>query len=208
VAVKTIAVGETVTSSDVNRYLANSGLVYIKSQTIGTAQSNILVSDAFSTEYENYKVILSGGVGSTAQNIAFQLDGAGANYYGSTIVANYSSTSVSSASVNNSGFWGYAGASSTDTNFLSVDIFSPYFVKTTGISGPYIDPRTTGNGGIFSGFHNVGRSFTAFRLIVAGTMTGGTITVYGYREFGTETTYNEAGITYNEAGYTYNDRGR
>jgi hypothetical protein len=35
-AIKTFTTGEVLTASDTNTYLANSGLVYVKSQTIGS----------------------------------------------------------------------------------------------------------------------------------------------------------------------------
>jgi hypothetical protein len=39
-------------------------LTLIKTQTIGTAVSSVTVTGAFSTTYDNYKIIVSGGVAS------------------------------------------------------------------------------------------------------------------------------------------------
>lgn len=52
-AIKTFTTGEVLTASDTNTYLANSGLVFVKSQTIGSAVTSVTVSDAFSATYDN-----------------------------------------------------------------------------------------------------------------------------------------------------------
>jgi hypothetical protein len=40
------------------------GLVLIKTETIGTTVGSVNVTDAFSSTYENYKIIISGGASS------------------------------------------------------------------------------------------------------------------------------------------------
>jgi hypothetical protein len=57
-AIKTFTTGEVLTASDTNTYLANAGLVYVKSQTIGTGVSSVIVSDCFTTDYDNYKIVV------------------------------------------------------------------------------------------------------------------------------------------------------
>ena len=58
-AIKTFTTGEVLTAADTNTYLANSGLVYVKSQTIGSAVSSVNVTSAFSSTYDNYVITLS-----------------------------------------------------------------------------------------------------------------------------------------------------
>ena len=55
-AVKTFTT-EVLTSADTNTYLANSGLVYVKSHTI-TSGASVVVTDAFSSTYDNYLIIV------------------------------------------------------------------------------------------------------------------------------------------------------
>ena len=46
-----------------------SGLTLVKAQTIGTTVSSVTVTDAFSATFDNYKIIISDGVGSTNSGI-------------------------------------------------------------------------------------------------------------------------------------------
>ena len=57
-AIKTFTTGEVLTAADTNTYLANSGLVLVKSQTIGTGVASVTISDAFSTTYDNYRITI------------------------------------------------------------------------------------------------------------------------------------------------------
>ena len=52
----------------------NSALVLISSTTIGTTVSSVTVSSAFSSTYDAYKIVLTGGVGSASDSaIALKL---------------------------------------------------------------------------------------------------------------------------------------
>jgi hypothetical protein len=181
-AVQTFTSGQILTAADTNTYLANSGLVYITQATIGTGVSTAAVANCFSSTYDNYKVIVNGGVGSTVQALGLSLTGSAAGYYGSTIVAAYSAAVATSNGMNNIAQWTFAGVSGPLNNFLNVDLLGPNIAKATGASGAYINPSTVGNGGIFAGYHDSLFQATGLTISVSGTMTGGTITVYGYRK--------------------------
>jgi hypothetical protein len=58
-AIKTFTAGSVLTASDTNTYLANSGLVYITTLSPSTG-STIQFTNAFSSTYKNYRVIVSG----------------------------------------------------------------------------------------------------------------------------------------------------
>ena len=105
-AVKTFTT-EVLTSADTNTYLANSGLVYITSTTIGTGVSSVTLSSVFSATYDNYRVIYQIGDANTinALNITFN-NSTGATYshggahvlYGvATVVAETSNTGLTSS---------------------------------------------------------------------------------------------------------------
>ena len=49
--------GDVLTAADLN---ASSGLVFIKSQTIGSGVSSVTVTNVFSSTFENYKVVTTG----------------------------------------------------------------------------------------------------------------------------------------------------
>jgi len=181
-AIKTFTSGEVLTAADTNTYLANSGLVYITQATIGSGVSSVTVSNAFSSTYDSYKVIVNGGVGSAAQAINLRLGASATGYYSVTPVFPYAGGAVTNNNVNNGVSWTFAGVSTTVDNNMIFDIIQPFATKVTSVTGSYINPSAGAIAGSFMGFHDNASSFSAFTLIVTGTMTGGTITVYGYRK--------------------------
>jgi hypothetical protein len=71
-AIKTFTTGEVLTASDTNTYLANSGLVFVKSQAI-TSGSTVVVTDAFSSTYDNYRIVIDNGVATGNGAVGLQL---------------------------------------------------------------------------------------------------------------------------------------
>ena len=61
--------GEVFRAQDANAV----GLWLVKSQTIGTGVSSVTVTDAFSADYDSYKIVISGGVGSATAVLRTQL---------------------------------------------------------------------------------------------------------------------------------------
>jgi len=177
-AIKTFTTGEVLTASDTNTYLANSGLVYVSTTTWSGAASSIPVANCFSSTYDNYKIVLTGGVGSTAQAIQLQLTGSTASYYGILTYVSYATGATTNVTTNNGSLWQYVGESSSSMQWVDLDIFNPYLAKFTMFGGPYVGSVA----GTVGGYHGVASSYTGFTLSVAGTMTGGSITVYGYRK--------------------------
>jgi hypothetical protein len=157
------------------------GLWLVKTQTIGTGVSSVVVADAFSSIYDNYKVVVFGGVGSTVQVIQFQLTGSATGYYGNAILSSYSGSTVSGNPITNAASWTFGGVSTPNTNAMNIDLLGPNLPKTTTFQTNYLNTDTAGVTGSVSGFHNGITQFTGFTLIVGGTMSGGTIRVYGYR---------------------------
>jgi hypothetical protein len=102
-----------------------------------------------------------------------------AGYYIGLQYVTYSTSLVAGASGNNAASWSYAGEASPGKTSINIDLLSPFLAKNTVISGSYAGSVA----GFIAGYHDVATSFTAFTISVAGnTMTGGTITVYGYRK--------------------------
>ena len=170
--------GDILTATDMN----SVGLWLVKTQTIGTAVSSVTVTDAFSSNYDNYKIIVSGGVGSTSSSIGLRLGASATGYYAGLIYGSYSGATVSFIGTNNGASFSFAGVGTSNSLTANIDLLNPYATKTTGISNAYIDSATAGAAGTASGFHNSATQHTAFTLLVgSGTITGGTIKVYGYR---------------------------
>jgi hypothetical protein len=180
-AIKTFTTGEVLTASDTNTYLANSGLVFIKQQTVGATVGSVTVSDAFSATYENYKITYTAGVSSTAGTaLAMTLGATVTGYYSSINAVSYATSGVIPIGSNNTANFTYAGIARSNYSHVNIDLFSPFTAQRTTVSGPFINSDASG---IFAGFLDNTTSYTAFTLTPgSGTITGGIITVYGYRK--------------------------
>ena len=157
------------------------GLVLINTTTIGTAVSSVTVSGAFSATYENYKIVVTGGVGSTAGNLGLILGATTTNYYYGLQGANYSG-SANTVGAANAASWLLAGNFTTDSINLNCEILQPNLTKITTLNGNYIGLQTSASANFFGGMLNNSTAYTAFTITPStGTLTGGTIRVYGYQ---------------------------
>lgn len=183
-AIKTFTTGEVLTASDTNTYLANSGLVFIKQQTIGAGVTSVPVTSAFSTDYDNYRIIISkvaiSAIGNSAQ---MTINGS----TGSTYSASGTYMTPTSATVNgynqnqtSGGFWlGITGG----TWSTSFDVLSPFLGTATNCVGQSAGSSGGAYYNTFMGADSNAASSTGFTIVQATTnWTGGTITVYGYRK--------------------------
>ena len=170
-------------------YLLNGGqgLTLIKKQVIGTAVSSVAITNAFSSTYANYKIIVNGGTISAGNPVFIQLGPSSVSayntsYYLNFIYANYSTASVASSSDSNTNSWQDAMYPGGNGYVAEFDLFNPQASYRTGIKGTRFDLASGGIAGPITGFHDSTNSFTDFSLLPqsASTLTGGTIYVYGY----------------------------
>jgi hypothetical protein len=158
-----------------------SGLTLISATTIGTTVASVTVSSAFSTTYDNYYINLSGGIASADCNLNLTLGATATGYY-----SNYSYQAVSSSTVtvgNGSNTTSFPSVGSGSASVLSAQIFlqNPFIAKITTVSAQQFPTSTTQYSNNSLGFLNNTTSYTAFTLTTStGTMTGGTVRVYGY----------------------------
>lgn len=157
---------------------AYPGLRLVKKQTIGTAVSSIVVTDAFSSTYDNYKIIITGGVGSAADNfLSMKLGSTTTEYYQSRIGLTFTGT-TDNGNDNNASQWTVVARINPNMIMSSFDLLAPYLSSWTAFYG---GNSSVGSAGIVSGLQKSTTSFTGFTLTPgAGTVTGGTIYVYGY----------------------------
>lgn len=150
--------------------------------TIGNAVSSVSVT-CFSALYENYRILIWGGAGSTAQTMTMQLGASATGYYSALILATYAATPTPSYVGDSNGTsWQYAGGSFVNGNAMDVTLYGPNLAARTGITiHNRLDTRTGGSMGMGNGFHDVATAYTSFTIAVTGTMTGGSIRIYGYR---------------------------
>jgi hypothetical protein len=157
------------------------GLWLVKTQTVGATVPSVTVTDAFSADYDNYKIVYTGGVGSTGIVISMRLGATISGYYSQTIYSLYSSTAgpISNVPDNNAAQWTYVGRANANSTYMSTELFMPFlasrtYFNTFGISTA--DMTAT------AGLLDNTTSYTAFTIFpTSGTLTGGTIRVYGYR---------------------------
>ena len=173
------ASGDVLNASDMN----GVGLWLVKSQAVGSGVASVEVTGAFSADYQNYRIIYTGGVASgAAQALNLRLGATTTNYFNGATFAVYATGANGNVAYNNTQTsFVYAGsADATMGTFLTVDIFNPFdSTKYTGFGGSFIVTDVAGHTG---GVHKSNSSFTAFTIFPAtGTLTGGTIRVYGYR---------------------------
>jgi hypothetical protein len=156
------------------------GLWLVKTQTVGTGVSSVTVSDAFSATYDHYKIVYQGACSTGGEVLRLRLGSNTANYYGNVIYANYGNGAAQSiADAPATSFTHCSGGFFGQTS-LDVTVFNPFLTTRTGMSTTiYMDEN---NAGSKRGTLLDNNSYTAFTLLTgAGTITGGTIRVYGYR---------------------------
>lgn len=161
---------------------ASSGaLTLVKTQTIGSAVSSVTVSSAFSATYDNYLITINGGVASEANTLDLELGSTTTGYYYFGIYGNATSGSVTGEAGNNVSKIRFIG--SGDTSILSGQcvIQNPNLAKRTAFYYGSIRTGTANMNLIWAGSETSTTQHTAFTLTASsGTITGGTIRVYGY----------------------------
>ena len=157
------------------------GLVLVKSQVVGSGVSSVAVTNAFSSLYDNYLITLNGGTVSTDASMSMILGASSTGYYGFMSYGQANTSTPLGAGRNNAvnAAW-VGGGTSGQMCHVRVEVFGPFAARYTKLLNSSYQ-----NGiayGIMNGEHRVATSFTGFTLSPdAGTLTGGTIRVYGYR---------------------------
>jgi len=182
----TYTAGEVLTAASLNANLSFAasspagGLTLVKSQTIGTTVSSVAVTDAFSATYDNYFITINDGIASANGVFRFILTGSTASYYATRLGIQYSDGASSPGSDNNAANVSNAGVSQTSGLYAAINVSNPFLAKPS--YGTYSYQGTDGSNGVL-GFwnHRVSTSYTGFTITPStGTITGGTIRVYGY----------------------------
>jgi hypothetical protein len=180
-AIKTFTTGEVLTAADTNTYLANSGLVYVTSATIGSGVSSVTVSNAFSATYDNYRIIVNAGAGSAIASLRLTLGATATGYYYAGKARDYSGSDLN-VQGSNVAFWYSA---ETEPNGMSgiIELQNPQLAKRTLFNTTITAPRSAGYWLAVGGYLDNDTQYTAFTFTFSGgTQTGGNISVYGYRK--------------------------
>lgn len=152
--------------------------------TIGTAVSSVTVTNAFSATFENYRIIITGGVASAFNWGKFILGASVASYYCANSVTTFLAATAPFAGANNGAAANNSWSFSTTTLDACIDIKNPFLAKATTFSfqNTYQAGATAAGASNGGGWHNSAVSYTdiTFSPVGAETLTGGTIRVYGY----------------------------
>jgi hypothetical protein len=162
------------------------GLWLVKTQTISSSPpvSSVTVTDAFSAQFDNYKIVISGfGASSLGSAAYLKLNNStGSTYFGNMIYNVPTSSAIAGVSAANGislGFFVHT-VSTTGTNSFEAMINSPFLAVTSNCVGNFSGRSYNGQ---FSGHDSNAASSTGFIFAPgSGTVTGGTIRVYGYRD--------------------------
>jgi hypothetical protein len=154
--------------------------------TIGTAVSNVVVTNCFSALYDNYLVLMQVDSNSNSnQSIQVRFRNSGgtdstSDYRYCYIYSNYSTGGVSAANTATGTGFDYAlNFIGTQGGVTAINIYRPFFTQVTLYSSSSARGDITGTS---SGFHNVAASYPSMNLVVGGgNFTGGKVRVYGYR---------------------------
>jgi hypothetical protein len=157
-----------------------AGLTLVSTTTIGSGVSSVVVSGAFSSTYDNYKIIVSGGVASSDANFNLQLGSTTSNYGWYEQVMTTAAPTISGAWIGSTSSFAFGKQSTTLLNGV-MEIQCPFLAKATTMTAWGIrnvaNVRTAFQYGIIDNT----TSYTAFTILSDSTMTGGTIKVYGYQ---------------------------
>jgi hypothetical protein len=159
-----------------------SGLTLIKAQTVGSAVSSVEVTSAFSATYDNYLITYTGGAGSAdAMDLSMQFGATTTGYAYSGFYQSTTSSTLTGYATNSTSALGFSTMSTLGAS-AEAFVSNPFASSRTSVASrgtPLIsgDFRTD-----YAGRVENTTSYTSFKINSAGgTMTGGTIRVYGYQ---------------------------
>lgn len=174
----TFSSGAVLTASNMN----SVGLWLVKTQTVGSAVSSVTVTGAFSADYDNYLILMSGGTGSAAASIGIEIGASATGYYGFMVYGDSSANTVFGAGRSNQTIFNWVGGcqGAGQTAHVRIEVLGPFKAAYTKFAnGVYQNSNAYGT---MQGEHRVATSYTSFKLVPeSGTLTGGTIAIYGYK---------------------------
>jgi hypothetical protein len=149
--------------------------------TMGSNNTAVTISNAFSSDYENYKIVYSGGVASTNLDITLRLGSQTSAYFGAIFGARYDQSTTTALHTNN-GASLIVGTGQVTTAAFNVEVLCPNIsTRGTQISSSWLYRSSSLSYAVSIGECTATASFTAFTVATStGSLTGGKIAVYGY----------------------------
>lgn len=158
------------------------GLVLVRTETVGTGVSSHTASGVFNATYDNYRVVMNGVVCSVSDTTLYIRPGndtTASSYASGGFFVLYTGTGNGFLNSNNNTEGIAIGVTSTTDTSVAFDVYNPNLAKWTRAMGMWSADLYAGQ---YGGVHKVATAYTSMTVRPAsGTMTGGTIRVYGYR---------------------------
>jgi hypothetical protein len=178
--------GDAMTAVETQLVNSPYGLVHIKTESVGSAVSSVSINDVFSSTYKKYRIICKlNAVSNNDSTMRFRLrvsgtDNDSSNYRtGGVFVGLITSLSLGSQNAATETFFTFGNANDTSGIFSVIDLDSPFETRVTS----FICSSAGGYYRLQNGITTVTTSYTGFTLSPsAGTITGGVIQIYGYKE--------------------------
>jgi hypothetical protein len=162
-----------------------SGLVFIKSQTIPTNVSSVIITNAFSATYDNYLInITNADTVSGTYFLEARLRTGSTDISSGYYTAGYTTSAyagvLSTSFVNNGSSWNVAGIGPNSISGSTFTVYRPFLASPTSYSSNYAYDSGTGR---LDGYQSSSTSFDQFVLLstAGGTLNGGTVKVYGFK---------------------------
>jgi hypothetical protein len=189
-AIKTFTDLTTLPASDINTYLANSGLVFV-SQTNFTNQPNVQINNCFPSDYTRFRVIFSlTSVTTAARYGHWRLSAAGTpsvtGYFSKSVWWNMATGTSAAADFDTQTTrfcLGPSGGTNSQPMLASVDVYNPNVAAHTSTvmqgTGAYF-----GSGFFYydgGGAHTVNSVYDGLFFAPTADNVTGSILVYGYR---------------------------
>jgi hypothetical protein len=189
---QTFTSGQILTASQMSTLQSNSGLIVVTPTsvtnatlsgsvaTIGAGVASFTISGCFTSAFSNYRIVMS-NVAASADGASMKLtfnNSASTTYNTVGVNMDYASATqypIGTAAANHIRI----GESSTTINNATVDIFQPFTATVTNTNSFY-----NGSAHVmwYYGRDTNAVSQTAFTITPSsGTLTGGTVSVFGYR---------------------------
>jgi hypothetical protein len=150
--------------------------------TVGSDVTSVVVNGAFSAAYDNYEILWSGGVmASSSGDSQLQLR-LGSSTSGYTTFLRYTNGSAMSVASQSTTQFMWVGGGSTGSGLMQVKLYAPFLPVHTRMDSNTYNSWNNVYLGSSNGVHTDSSSYTGFSILVSGTgsMTGGTIRIYGY----------------------------
>jgi hypothetical protein len=171
--------GAVLTAAQMN----SVGLWLVKTQTIGTSEASVTVSDAFSSDFDDYLITINTVVSANQPNLGLRLGATNSGYSYSGYYQNFSGGALTVDSTTTATYLNISACGNGTAGQGRVSFHAT--VKSPNLA--QLSYYVSSNGSVawtnfYTGYISNSTQYTAFTILPSsGTITGGTVRVYGMR---------------------------